>query len=73
MKNVEALAHHNSRYHTQNVEVFMKNVEAPAHYNSRSRIILPQVGARARGQIPTRSTNDSHITSKTCCTSAKIF
>jgi hypothetical protein len=42
MKNVEALAHHNSRYHTQNVEVFMKNVEAPAHYNSRSRIIFPQ-------------------------------
>jgi len=38
MKNVEPLAHHNSRSRTQNVEVFMKNVEAPpAHYNSRSR------------------------------------
>jgi hypothetical protein len=81
MKNVEELAHHNSRSRTQNVEVFMKNVEAPAHYNSRSRTILlqetptptPPPPLSPNLEIPTRSTNVSHLTSKTGCTSVKIF
>jgi hypothetical protein len=48
------------------LRVLMENVEAPAHYNSRSPTILPQEAPHPPNlEIPTRSTNVSHITSKT--------